>query len=363
MAQTLPDITANSDDWVSVNTLTSIPVGGYMTIANKSSRQVLLSESNTKPTAASISGIVLSPLSGKEPSGIVPEGSLEIWAKGLGGKAVLTVQQSSIVTSGVTPVEVSTRGSRGVPTFVLDQTTNPLAVELLQGRTTTSLAVNADKGDTIVTLTGGHGAVAGDTLEMASATIQDLFVQAKITDVNVDIITVDQPMNTDYLTTDIAIISTGNMLVNGSLASPELFTILPLPTQEGDIVRIVLDLRGTGDMDFSTFGSDDALTNGCVVRVKQADGNFRNLFNFKSNGDFIRQAFDHRFLFPRKVGNTIKGFTSRLTWGGQSKHGVVIRLDGSLGEELQVLVQDDLVTGSANTVFTMVAQGHEVQGQ
>jgi hypothetical protein len=63
-----------------------------------------------------------------------------------------------------------------------------------------------------------------------------------------------------------------------------------------------------------------------------------------------------------KQGNTIKGFTSRLTWGGQSKHGVVIRLDGNLGEELQVLIQDDLVTASANTVFNMIAQGHEVQG-
>jgi hypothetical protein len=362
MAQTLPDIKAEADDWVSVNTLTSIPIGGYMTITNKSSRKVVLSEGITKPAASSRSGIVLSALSGNEPSGLVPAGSLEIWAKGLGGRVVLSVQQSSIVTSGVTPIEVSNRGSRGVPMFALDQTTNPLSVDLLQGRNTTSLAVNADKGDTEVTLTGGHGAVVGDTLEMASATVQDLFVQARITAVVVNDITIDQPLNTDYLTTDIAIISTGNMLVNASLAAPSLFTILPLPTQEGDIVRIVLDLRGTGDMDFSSFGSDDVLTNGCVVRIKQADGNFRNLFNFKSNGDFIRQAFDHSFLFPRKVGNTVKGFTSRLTWGGQSKHGVVIRLDGSLGEELQVLIQDDLVTGSANTVFTMVAQGHEVQG-
>jgi hypothetical protein len=196
---------------------------------------------------------------------------------------------------------------------------------------------------------------------MASATIENVFVQARITNVAVNDITLDQPLNTDYTTSDVAIISTGNMLVNASLASPSLFTILPLPTQEGDIVRAVLDIRGTGEMDFSSFGSDAALTNGCVVRIKQADGNFRNLFNFKSNGDFIRQSFDHAFLQP-KQGNTIKGFTSRITWGGQSKHGVVIRLDGNLGEELQVLIQDDLVTASANTVFNMIAQGHEVQG-
>ena len=113
-------------------------------------------------------------------------------------------------------------------------------------------------------------------------------------------------------------------------------------------------------MDFTTFGSGPALTNGCVLRIKNPDGTFKNLFNFKSNSDFIEQGFDHAFLAP-KTGNTFTGFTSRVTWGGQSKHGVVIRLDGTLGEELQLIIQDDLIA-SGNTRFHLTAQGHEIQG-
>jgi hypothetical protein len=362
MAKTLADITVTADDWVSLNTLTGFPVGTYMTVTNKSSREVVLFEDSVKPVADSVDGIILTPLVGKEPSGIVPDSSLEIWAKGLGGDAVLSVQHSSIVTSDVVPVEVSNRGSRGVPMFILDQTTPPLSIPLLKSRTLTTLSANANKGDTVVNLTAGHNAEVGDILELASATVENVFIQTAVTSLNVNALTIDQPLNVDYLTSDIAQISTRNMLANASLATPEIFTILPLPTQQGDIVRLTLDLRGSTDMDFGTFGSDDALANGCVVRIKQSDGNFRNLFNFKTNGDFIRQCFDHNFLLPRAVGNTIKGFTARLTWGGQSKHGVVIRLNGALDEELQVLVQDDLVTGSSNTVFAMTAQGHEIQG-
>lgn len=358
MAQTLPDITANNDDWVSVNTLTSIAVGEYFTITNKSNRRVVINESVTKPATDSTDGLVLTSTNRAEPSGIVPAGSLEIWAKGLGGKAKLSVQTSSVITSAVIPLEVSSRGSRGVPTFVQDQTTNPLSVPLLKSRVMTNLAVNGVIGDTNVTLAPAHGAVVGDILELADLVTLDLFMQATILNVVADVITIDQPLNHAYLTTDTAVISEKTMLVNGSLTSPIIYSILPLPTQAGDILKIILDIRATADMDFSSFGGAAALTNGCVVRVKQENGDFRNLFNFKTNGDFIQQGFDHQFLIP-KGGNTTRGFTSKITWGGSGNHGVAIRLEGSKGEELQVLIQDDLTIG--NTVFTMTAQGHETQ--
>jgi hypothetical protein len=149
-------------------------------------------------------------------------------------------------------------------------------------------------------------------------------------------------------------------LVDGSV-TPAIFSILPLSTQAGDMVRIIMEIRGGANqaMDFSKFGSDTALTNGCVVRINNGDGTFKNLFNFKSNGDFIEQGFDNAFLEP-KGGNTITGFTARVTWGGQSKHGVVIRLDGALGEALEVVVQDDLASTN-NTRFHLIAQGHELQ--
>jgi hypothetical protein len=254
-------------------------------------------------------------------------------------------------------IEVSDRGSSGLAVFIQDQTTNTLNVPFLIERNASALLNNAVVNDRTVTLEPGHLAVVGNILEIADpASIE--FMQSKVLIVAGDVITLDQPVNFPYIAaTALVIVSDESMLVNGSV-TPQVFSILPLPAQKGDMVRIIWHLNSTSDMDFITFGGASALTNGCVLRVNHGDGTYRNIINFKSNGDIIEQCFDHTFLLP-KGGNTTKGFTARLTWGGQSKHGVVIRLDGSKGESLEVVIQDDLTSG--NTKFHILAQGHELQ--
>jgi len=145
------------------------------------------------------------------------------------------------------------------------------------------------------------------------------------------------------------------MNVDGSV-TPVVFSVLPFSAQSGDMVRMIVEMRDTSPMDFETYGGLPALTNGCVIRVKNGDGTYRNLYNFKSNGDIIEQCFDHDFFLNN--GGNVRGFTARLTWGGTSKHGVVIRLDGSLGEALEFIVQDDL---SELTRMHWTAQGSEIQ--
>lgn len=254
-------------------------------------------------------------------------------------------------------IETSNRGVEALGVFIQDQTSPVLTVPFLQERAIVTLASDTAVGDRVVNLVGGHGAVAGEILELA-VTGGTEFMQAKIISVLVDAITIDQPVNRIYTVAGSTVVrSTDNMLVDGSI-TPQVFSILPLPGQIGDMVRIIVGIGGDDPMDFSTFGSDPALTNGCVIRVKNGDGTFKNLFNFKANGEFIAQGFDHDFL--QNIGNNARSFASRVTWGGQSKHGVVIRLDGSLGEELQIVIQDDL-TGASNTDFTLQAQGHEIQ--
>lgn len=255
--------------------------------------------------------------------------------------------------------ETSDRNVTALGIFAQDQTTPVLTVPFLQGRATISLAIDTVLDSRTITLTAGHGALVGEIIELADPIVLK-FMQSEVIAINVNVITLDQPVNRVYFaSTAIAQRSSSDMLINGSI-TPQIFSILPLPSQQGDMVRIIMEIEGTTDMDSTTFGSDDALTNGCVIRVVEPDGNFKNLFNFKSNGDFLSQGFDHSFLQP-KTGNAIRGFTSRVTWGGQAKHGVVIRLDGSLNEQLQVVIQDDLTLG-ANTKFKITAQGHELQG-
>jgi hypothetical protein len=266
--------------------------------------------------------------------------------------------------------ETSDRGNTALGVFVQDQTTTVLSVPFLQARTAITLASDTAIDDRTIDLTAGHGTLFGEIIELAETGTTN-FLQAEVIDplglaaegdpVVGNTITLDQPVNRIYtVAASLALRSTKNLLVDGSV-TPEIFSILPLPAQSGDMVSVTIEMRGATNspMDFTTFGSESALINGCVIRVKNPDGTFRNLFNFKSNSDFIEQAAPPFFLSP-KTGNTLTGFTATKRWGGQHENGVVVRLDGGLGEELQLVIQDDLTGG--NTRFHITAQGHELQG-
>lgn len=267
---------------------------------------------------------------------------------------------SDILNDWQASFETSDRGNTALGVFVQDQTTPVLTIPILIGRASVTLAIDTVLDSRTITLEAGHGTLVGEIIELADPIVLK-FMQAEVIAVNVNVITLDQPVNRVYETaTAIAQRSSQDMIVNGSV-TPQVFSILPLPSQAGDIVRIQFEIEGPDSMDSSTFGSDPELTNGLVLRIKEPDGNFKNLFNVKSNGNIIGQGFDHDFLTP-KQGNLTHSFNARVTWGGQTKHGVVIRLEGSKGEELQLVIQDDLTAGT-NTKIKVTAQGHELQAE
>lgn len=256
--------------------------------------------------------------------------------------------------------ETSDRGNTALKTFIQDQTSPVLTVPFLKGRAIVTLALDTVVDARTVELVGGHGVTVGETLELADTDVMK-FMQSDVIAVNVNTITLDQPINRVYTVADAVVqASSKDLLVDGSV-TPQVFSVLPLPNQSGDMVRILMEIRGQAnqDLDFTKFGTDSELFNGCVLRINNGDGTFTNLFNFKSNSDFIEQGLDHAFLQP-VTGQAIGGLICRVTWGGQSKHGVVIRLDGTLGEALEIVIQDNLTT--PNTRFHLTAQGHELQG-
>lgn len=255
-------------------------------------------------------------------------------------------------------LETSNRDVTGLGVFVQDQTTFPLTVPFLIQRSTATLSANAVVNSRTVELVAGHSAQVGEILELADPSMPTVFMQSRILNVATNTITLDKPINYPYeAATTQVVVSSDDMQVDGSV-TPQVFSVLPLPAQSGDMVRVIWRIESSSAMDFETFGGATGLTNGCVLRINNGDGTYRNLFNWKTNGDIINEAYD--YSFQQNTANNARGFTSRLTWGGQSKHGVVIRLDGSKGEALEVVVQDDLTSG--NTRFTMKAQGHEIQG-
>lgn len=265
-------------------------------------------------------------------------------------------------------IEVSARGNMSQAVSVQDQTTDSLSIPFLKELDTATLAVTTTVNDRFFDVDPGEGVkfTAGDIVEFANTVT---FLQARVLSIATDTIKLDQPINHAYALGSTLFISTDNLLVDGRLVAdggtaggPQVFSVLPLPTQSGDITRALLTMRATAAMDSGTFGPiAAALTNGCVLRKKRANGDFKNLITWKDNGDFIAQCFDHAFLPNNGQGERL--FIARYTWSGKDKQGVVQRVEGDRGEALEIVVQDDLRLATTATwvSFSIALQGHELQ--
>lgn len=281
----------------------------------------------------------------------IPLVETPVWALATTDRCSLTSTQERV------PVEVSDRNAMGVSVFVTDQTTPALDVLFLERIKDTTIAADTVVESYTFVAATGHGIVVGNIIEIANSTS---FIQARVLAVAGDDITIDSPINHAYLAGSLLTISNKDLRVNGSV-TPRVFAVAPSPEQRGDITRMIIGIQSANAMDFSTFGSLPALQRGCLLRVKTPNGDYVNLFNWKTNGDFALRSFDSSF--QEKVGGGLHSFVSRTTYAGSDKRGVAIRLDGGRGivdpEELQLVVQDDLSTGL--TEFIAVAQGHELQ--
>jgi hypothetical protein len=254
----------------------------------------------------------------------------------------------------VSPLETSDRGVVGVPVFVQEQTQESLDVPFLLSRGSFTLDGDTTRESRFFNAVAGHGIAVGEIVELFDTST---FMQATVLGVLTNAIEVDTPINHVYLGGGLGARATNDMRVDGSV-TPQIFSVLPSTAQAGDMTRVILRMESNSAMDFSKFGSSGALLIGCVLRIRRAGGDFRNQLNFKTNGDFIEKAFDS---IPQvKSGGGGFGYVYRLTYAGRSKHGVAVRLDGSLAEEWQVVIQDDLTTGF--TRLSMTAGGHELQG-
>ena len=281
--------------------------------------------------------------------------------KGGGGDRVASDLVDGVDTLAVAitkPIETSARGGTGLPVFIQDQTTGLLDLHFVQLITPLTLAADTVVNSNSITVQAGHGLTTGDAgthiaiFDVASAT----FTSTELVSVAGDVFLLDSPMPRIFA---VGAATVGaflkNMNVDGSI-TPQVFSVTARENISGDIVALVMEFRDTVPMDFDTFGGLPSLTNGVVLRVNNGDGTYRNLYNFKNNGDIILMSLSHDFI--QNNGGGVRGFNARVTFGGQENHGVIIRLDWALSEALELVVQDDL-TGL--TSMDWVGQGSEPQ--
>jgi len=253
----------------------------------------------------------------------------------------------------IQPLETSARGETGSLTRLQDETTRMLELFFTNKLAKFQLASSPDPLSNNFDVLAGHSIAVGNIIELGKA---DNFIQAEVITVVTNAISINQIIGGVYPTGVDFDNSSKDMLVDGSV-TPVIFTLKPSPGQFGDITRILMGIQSTTQMDFSLFGGAAALAKGCLLRVKRSNGEFNNLFSWATNGGFTLRSLDS--ITQAKVGGGEHSFIARSSFGGQDKRGVVVRLEGLEGEELQIVIQDDLTSG--NTLLQIIAQGHELE--
>jgi hypothetical protein len=249
-------------------------------------------------------------------------------------------------------VNIRTQAGQTVDVFIQDQSTDTVDYLMTQTINTVTLASNTILGSRDIELSGVHGVVVGNIIELTEG---NRFYQGEVVTVVADDITLDTPLDYAFTTAATGARTNASMNVNGSVTA-QIFDVSP-PAVAGvrwDVTRMIVNIQDNDQMDTGAFGGLAKLTNGVVIR--QVNGVRKNQFNIKTNGEWAERSFDIGYDDKAPAGTF--GFRCRRTWGGQDKNGVVIRLDGSAGGAIQHIVQDNL-TGL--TEYRIVIHGHVVE--
>jgi len=256
--------------------------------------------------------------------------------------------QDIIKVKIVAPLE----SNGAVPINIQDQHSPALDLYFSQFISDLTLQENVTVGDYDINLTTGHGVVAGNQIEFIDNVNGRGFLVEAVTS-GVNIVTVDRPIpnNVSYLNGE-GSSSTRELNVDGS-GTPQIFTISPPLDVEIDITRVMFQMITDSAPSFDTFGDLTGLTNGIILRI--VNGRINNLWNVKTNGEMVNLMYDVSFYSATNPGQGVYGLGGRLTYGGQNKHGVTLRI--AQGESIQVIVQDDLTDLVS---FEMIGAGHVV---
>jgi hypothetical protein len=273
---------------------------------------------------------------------------------------------TAYIVEGATNMEIEPglprESNGGLPVNVQDQTTPPIDfffTQITGPPTTVAVAIGPIGPTTFiydVVVADSTGCDAGDYFGMFNAddplNNRATFGTILAVDAGTDTITLDTPIDFNFQPGDTAACFSRDMDVDGS-TTPQIFSVQvgPNATQSIDITRFMVSMYTASAVDLGKFGDLDSLTNGCVLR--RVDGDTRNIWNVKNNGELANITFDYEPY--TEVGQGQDGAKWRNTYAGADKHGVAIRLDP--GDALQLVIQDDL-TGIEQ--FRIIAEGHYV---
>lgn len=214
----------------------------------------------------------------------------------------------------------------------------------------TTLSAQATAGSTSITVTSATGFVVGQHIRLNTTSEEIVF--PIITAIVGNVLTLNRPLDYTHNIGDVVQGAIINMNVNASLASPQSFKVFPDAGKIWHIKQLTLSMSHNVAGDFGLFGGIAALTNGVVLRrYDGATGTFGTYSFWRDNAELDSDFGTVKFV-TRSGGGGTYGTSAQ---GSFNTIETIVYLDGTAGDYLEVLIQDNL-TGL--TSFSMKAQGH-----
>lgn len=237
---------------------------------------------------------------------------------------------------------------------------DPVIVHAAQatGVTSTISDAGASSGDFKFDVDTGDGALfsVGDKIFINEGLVNES-CSLEILSILVDELGVDMPLENDYTTAAIITVIDVNLANADGSATREIYGITPPSDEVWHITMITLILENTvalGQPSVEKFGAIPGLTRGLVLRVE--DGTARNIRTFRTNSDFMEYFGGNEITFIEKVGGG--NWSTTAIWHLKEHSDAIIKLDGSTGDTVNFIIQDDLsIAGSVN--IEMIFHGHK----
>ena len=256
------------------------------------------------------------------------------------------------ITNDTVPTKITSplESNGGIPVNVQDQTSIAFDIPFTKTLDTCySIIQPIPKGSYSIVVSSGHIISAGNILFVVDSVAPWVYF-GEVLSVDVDTIELDRALTDTFAVPNTYVCcATDNLAVDGSVTRQEFVFAPPTPV-ELDVTRIMFQMITTNAVVIDNFGDIvGGLTRGLTFSIN--DGFAENYWNVKTNGDLILLMYDIEFYDSIKKGSN--GLGGRLTYGGQNKHGVVIRVGD--GDTLKLTIQDDLSTILS---FKVLAAGH-----
>lgn len=212
-----------------------------------------------------------------------------------------------------------------------------------------------------LTLTTTTGLAVGDLFMMQEDGVHfEAFITA--IDSGAGTITLDRKVNYIFSYDASAFIGKACICVNGS-STQKIFKIQPPTGASWDINRIVFSMQDNNAMDDSLFGGLDELTNGIVIRAFYdysvgGEPTRSDIYCVAKSNFELGLSFNSIQYDDRAGGSGLYGMKAIKTFNSQQHSGVSVRLNGDNGDNLQIIVRDDLTGLSASRCMAI---GHTVE--